>query len=103
MLPTTLNQRNNVKSQTTSANPTINFATAPEDILGQQLRLTRYRPNSDARPLKTNIKVRGMLYISLVRIQHIQLYSQVAIFEYPSGNTKSPHGTYLYRFRFTSS
>ena len=103
MLPKLLNQQNNPKSQTTSANPTMNFATALEGILGQQLRLTRYRPNSNARPCKTNIKVRGTLLISLARIQHIGFYSQVVIFEYPPGNTKRPHGTYLYRFRFTSS
>ena len=71
MLPKLLNQQNNPKSQTTSANPTMNFATALEDILGQQLRLTRYRPNSNARPCKTNIKVRGTLLVSLARIQHI--------------------------------
>ena len=95
MLPKILDQQNNPKSQTTSANPTMNFATALEDILGQQLRLTRYRPNSNARPLRTNIKVRSMLLFSLARIQHIQFYSQVAIFEYPLGNTHSKSTQYL--------
>ena len=90
MLPKILDQQNNPKSQTTSASPTMNFATALEDILGQQLRLTRYRPNSNARPLKTNIKVRSMLLISVARIQHTQFYSQVAI-----GNTHSKSTQYL--------
>lgn len=44
----------NIQRELTSAKPTMIFPTAAEDIFGEQLRVTRYRPSSEARPWRNN-------------------------------------------------
>lgn len=55
----------------TSARPTMIFPTAAEDIFGEQLMVTMYRPSRDARPWEKDDKYIQSHYISLSKEEYV--------------------------------